>query len=116
MPITLKCHPDWDHELIKETVKTTVDAYLGGLRRKEKFEFIGGPTIHGEAGPNLFTIDSGTEFVGKFRISKSAEGIMLQIEFENSSEKAIELFWEGILSILERTFTISLEQVQSGKY
>ena len=109
----IHCHPDWQVELLKDTVKTSVEAFLGGLRKKKKFTFIGKPTIIGEDGHDIFTITSGEQFKGKFRIIDGPAGNFLEIENEESSKDAKELLWDDIYETLESIFSKSFDQVQS---
>jgi len=74
MPKSIQCHPDWELNLIKDTTKSAIEAYLDVLRPKKLFKFIGGPSTVEDVASNIFTIQSGKQFTGKFQIIDDPSG------------------------------------------
>jgi hypothetical protein len=115
MPLTINCHPDWEFDIIKDTIKALVDSYLIALRRKEDYVFIGHQTVTEEVAYNVFTITSGEEFIGKFHIIENSGIITMKVEYENSSNRAMDLLWVNLLILLKNIFSNSLDKLQSNK-
>ena len=114
MPKTIKCHQDWQINLVIETTKSAVEAYLNALRGKRMFKFIGDQSTVTDEASNIFTIASGKQFIGKFQIVDEPDGLLVKIDYEKSGKKAKNLLWNNIFDVLESNFTKSLDQVQSG--
>jgi hypothetical protein len=114
MPKTIKCHQDWQINLVIETTKAAVESYLNALRGKRMFKFIGNQSTVSDEASNIFTISSGKQFIGRFQIIDEPNGLVVKIDYENSGKKAKNLLWNNIFDVLENNFTKSLDQVQSG--
>ena len=116
MPKTIKCHPDWKVDLLKETTKTSVEAYLNALRGKRLFKFIGNESTVEDKASNIFEITSGKQFKGTFQIidDPSEERKLLKIEYEKSGKKAKSLLWDNIFNVLEPTLAKSLDEIMKG--
>ena len=108
MPKNIKCHPDWDLNLIKIVIKTAVEAYLNELRGKMLFKFIGKKSLVEDTASNIIQITSGKQFKGTFQIiDDPSEGKLVKIEYEKSGKKAKSLLWNNIFDLLESNFSSS---------
>lgn len=115
MPKSIQCHQDWDINLIRDTTKSAVESYLNALRGNMLFKFIGKQSFVKDIASNIFTIESGKQFIGTFQIIDDPSGSkILKIEYEKSGKKAKKLLWDNIFDVLESNFTKSLDQIQSG--
>ena len=117
MPKTIKCHPDWEVDLLKDTTKQAVESYLNALRGKMLFKFIGKQSTVEDKASNIFQITSGKQFKGTFQIidDPSEEGKLLKIEYEKSGKKAKSLLWDNIFDVLEVSLTKSFDEVMAGE-
>jgi hypothetical protein len=113
MPKTIKCHPDWGVDLLKDTTKKAVESYLNALRGKMLFKFIGKQSTVEDKASNIFQITSGKQFKGTFQIidDPTEERKLLKIEYEKSGKKAKSLLWNNIFDVLESNFTKSIDEV-----
>ncbi len=112
MPKIIKCHPDWELNLIKIVIKTAVDAYLNELRGKMLFKFIGKNASVEDTASNIIHITSGKQFKGTFQIiDDPSEGKIVKIEYEKSGKKAKSLLWNNIFDLLESNFNKSPTEV-----
>ncbi|NVM38636.1 MAG: hypothetical protein HWN81_23820, partial [Candidatus Lokiarchaeota archaeon] len=115
MPKTIKCHPDYGLDFIKDTTKQSVETYLNNLRGKMLFKFIGKQSTVEDTASNIFKITSGKQFIGTFQIiDDTSEGKILKIEYEKSGKKAKSLLWDNIFDVLENSFTKSVVDVMGG--
>jgi len=116
MPKTIKCHPDYGLDFIKDTTKQSVETYLNALRGKMLFKFIGKQSTVEDTASNIFKITSGKQFIGTFQIiDDTSEGKILKIEYEKSGKKAKSLLWDNIFDVLENSFTKSVVDVMGGE-
>ena len=116
MPKTIKCHPDWGLDFIKDTTKQSVEIYLNALRGKMLFKFIGKQSTVEDIASNIFEITSGKQFKGRFQIIEdTSEGKVLKIEYEKSGKKAKSLLWDNIFDVLKSNFTRSVDDIMGGK-
>ncbi|MCK4285546.1 MAG: hypothetical protein KAX18_05055 [Candidatus Lokiarchaeota archaeon] len=112
MPKIIKCHPDWELNLIKIVIKTAVEAYLNQLRGKMLFKFIGKNSSVEDTASNIIHITSGKQFKGSFQIiDDPSEGKIVKIEYEKSGKKAKSLLWNNIFDLLESNFNKSPTEV-----
>ena len=112
MPKIIKCHPDWELNLIKIVIKTAVEAYLNNLRGKMLFKFIGKNSSVEDTASNIIHITSGKQFKGTFQIiDDPSEGKIVKIEYEKSGKKAKSLLWNNIFDLLESNFNKSPTEV-----
>lgn len=112
MPKIIKCHPDWEINLIKIVIKTAIEAYLNELRGKMLFKFIGKKSSVEDTASNIIHITSGKQFKGTFQIiDDPSEGKIVKIEYEKSGKKAKSLLWNNIFDLLESNFNKSPTEV-----
>ncbi len=102
MPKIMKCHPDWNDDLITTVITSGVGAFLENLRGQFLFKFLGNETIINNIASNIIEITSGKQFIGRFQIIEDpSEGKIVKIDYEKSGKKAKKLLWDSIFEIIE---------------
>lgn len=98
----MKCHPDWNDDLITTVITSGVGAFLENLRGQFLFKFLGNETIINNIASNIIEITSGKQFIGRFQIIEDpSEGKIVKIDYEKSGKKAKKLLWDSIFEIIE---------------